>query len=93
MANSNQISTLPDIKSFTSEKYSPALQSSDFIKIKNRYELFINGKFTKPNSGSYFNTINPATEEKLSQVAKANQKDVDLAVKAAKNAYNKVRCN
>ncbi len=90
MANSNQTSTLPDIKSFTSEEYSPALQSSDFINIKKRYELFINGKFTKPNSGSYFNTINPATEEKLSQVAKANQKDVDSAVKAAKNAYNKV---
>ena len=90
MANSKQTSTLPDIKSFISEKYSPALQSSDFIKLKNRYELFINGKFTKPNSGSYFNTINPATEEKLSQVAKANQKDVDSAVKAAKNAYNKV---
>ena len=34
-------------------------------------------------SGKYFDTINPATEEKLSEVAEANAADVDKAVKAA----------
>lgn len=38
----------------------------------------------------YFDTINPATEEKLSEVADANAADVDKAVKAARNAYDKV---
>ena len=34
--------------------------------------------------------INPANEEKLSEVADANAADVDKAVKAARNAYEKV---
>ena len=41
-------------------------------------------------SKKYFDTINPATEEKLSSVADANAADVDKAVKAARNAYNNV---
>ena len=41
-------------------------------------------------SKKYFDTINPATEEKLSEVAEANAADVDKAVKAARNAYEKV---
>jgi aldehyde dehydrogenase (NAD+) len=51
--------------------------------------LFINGKFEKPSSKKYFDTINPATEEKLSEVADANAADVDKAVKAARVAYDK----
>ncbi len=58
-------------------------------KINPRYDLFINGKFEKPLSKKYFATINPATEEKLSEVADANAADVDKAVKAARNAYDK----
>ncbi|MBL7937055.1 MAG: aldehyde dehydrogenase family protein, partial [Bacteroidia bacterium] len=41
------------------------------------------------NSGKYFDTINPATEEKISSIAEANDKDVDSAVKAARGAYDK----
>ena len=44
----------------------------------------------KPSSKKYFDTINPATEEKLSEVADANAADVDKAVNAARNAYEKV---
>lgn len=75
---------------FTDWKYAPAPESTDHIKINKQYDLFINGKFVKPNSKKYFATINPATEEKLSEVAEANEKDVDLAVTSAKNAYDKV---
>lgn len=71
-------------------QYSAALESTDHIKIQKQYQLFINGKWIKPNSKKYFSTINPATEEKISEVALANVKDVDLAVKAANVAYNKV---
>lgn len=70
--------------------YAPAPESKSSAKINARYELFINGKFQKPLSKKYFDTINPATEEKLSEVADANTADVDKAVKAARNAYDKV---
>lgn len=75
---------------FTDWTYAPSPESTDHIKLNKQYDLFINGKFVKPSSKKYFATINPATEEKLSEVAEANEKDVDLAVTAAKNAYDKV---
>jgi aldehyde dehydrogenase (NAD+) len=74
---------------FTDWKYAPAPESTDHIRLQKQYELFINGKFVKPNSGKYFDTINPATEEKISTIAEANDKDVDLAVKSARTAYDK----
>ncbi len=74
---------------FTDWKYAPAPEATDHIRLQKQYDLFINGKFVKPNSGKYFDTINPATEEKLSSIAEANDKDVDSAVKAARGAYDK----
>ncbi|MCX7633605.1 MAG: aldehyde dehydrogenase family protein, partial [Turneriella sp.] len=71
-------------------EYSPSIESPAIVKIAPRYNLFINGKFVAPKSGKYFTTINPATEEKLAEVAEAGEADVDAAVKAARNAYNKV---
>ena len=70
--------------------YSPAPESINHIEIKERYPLFIKGKFSEPKSGKYFSTINPATEKKLSEVAVARQADVDFAVKSARNAYKNV---
>lgn len=70
--------------------YSPAPESTNHIEIKERYPLFIKGKFSEPQSGKYFSTINPATEKKLSEVAVANQADVDFAVKSARNAYKNI---
>jgi aldehyde dehydrogenase (NAD+) len=69
--------------------YAPAPEAKDHIRLNKKYDLFINGKFVKPGKGKYFDTINPATEEKLAEVADADAKDVDLAVTAAKNAYDK----
>lgn len=70
--------------------YAPSLESTSHIEIKEKYDLFIDGKFVKPSSGNYFNTINPATNEVLSSIAYANEKDVDKAVKAARKAYDEV---
>ena len=67
--------------------YEPAPESADHIKIKPRYELFINGSFVKPVEGSYFDSVNPANGQKLSEVAQATAQDVDLAVQAAKEAF------
>jgi aldehyde dehydrogenase (NAD+) len=70
-------------------EYAPAPESTDHIKLKEQYELFINGAFVKPESKKYFDTTNPANGKKLARIAEANEKDVDKAVKAARNAYNK----
>jgi len=80
---------VPKLKFNTGWEYAPAPESTGHIKLKEQYELFINGRFVKPSSGNYFETINPATEEKLSEVAEANAADVDKAVKAARNAFDK----
>ena len=71
-------------------EFAPAPESTAHIKLKKKYDLFIDGKFVKPKSGKYFKTINPTTEEVLAEVAEAGQEDVDLAVKSARKAYNEV---
>jgi len=47
-------------------------------------QLFINGEFTDARGGETFATINPATEEKITDIASASVEDVDAAVKAAR---------
>jgi len=71
-------------------EYDPSLESTGHIRLKKQYDLFIDGKWVIPSSGKYFASTNPATEEVLAEVAHANEKDVDLAVKAARKAYNEV---
>ena len=66
--------------------YDPAPESTDHISVKKRYGLFIDGKFVAPEKGRYFDTINPANEQKLARVAAADAGDVDKAVKAARVA-------
>ena len=68
--------------------YSPSLEGTSIVSIKPRNELFIGGKFAAPKSNKYFDTVNPATGEKISELALANKDDVDSAVKAARQAYN-----
>ena len=69
---------------------SPAPESTGHINLKEQYDLFIGGKWVKPASKKYFDTINPATEKVLAKVAEANEKDVNRAVLAARKAYNEV---
>ncbi len=49
--------------------------------------LFIGGKFVDSSSGKTFAAINPATGTTICQVAEADDKDVDRAVKAARKAW------
>lgn len=67
--------------------YAPSPESTDIVKIQPQNKLFIGGKFVEPSSKKYFETINPATEEKLAEIAEANVKDVDKAVMAARKAF------
>ena len=70
-------------------EYATAPESTDIVRLEDRYGLFIGGDFVEPKSGKYFQTINPATEETLAEVAEAGPEDVDLAVKAARDAHEK----
>ena len=74
----------------TTWEYAPAPEGTGHIKLNKKYNLFIDGKWVVPSSKKYFETINPATEEVLAEIAYANEKDVDLAVKAARKAYTNV---
>ena len=67
-------------------EYDPAPETAD-PRLKPKYDLFIGGKFVAPKSGKYFDSINPATEEPLAEIALANQADVDAAYQAAQKAF------
>lgn len=66
--------------------YAPAPEATDHVEVADRYDLFVGGSFVRPKTRKYFATTNPATEQRLSQVAQAGAKDVDAAVQAAKRA-------
>ncbi len=70
--------------------YAPAPEESRNYVIAPQHELFIGGRFVKPSSRKYFESVNPATEQTLTTIAAANAVDVDRAVKAARKAYDKV---
>jgi aldehyde dehydrogenase (NAD+) len=70
--------------------YAPAPEESKNYVIAPRHELFIGGKFVKPHTGKYFPSINPATEQQLTEIAAADTSDIDSAVKSARRAYQKV---
>jgi aldehyde dehydrogenase (NAD+) len=70
-------------------EYAPAPESRSVVNIASNYGLFIDGEFVDPLSNRGFKTINPATEEVLTEVADADAADVDRAVGAARRAYAK----
>ncbi|QDU56438.1 aldehyde dehydrogenase family protein [Aeoliella mucimassa] len=51
-------------------------------------ECFIGGKWTSSVSGKTFDTINPATEEVICQVAEGDKADIDAAVDAARAQFD-----
>src|SRR5687768_14657073 len=55
-------------------------------KVKDQL-LLIDGKWRSSVSGKTFATVNPATGETICKVAEGDKADVDLAVKAARRAF------
>ena len=49
--------------------------------------FYINGAWVKPNSAEEIKVIDPATEENCAVITLGNKADIDLAVSAAKDAY------
>src|SRR5579864_610422 len=68
----------------TPESPTPVLA---WLKERQPFGLFINGRWVKPASGKYLDSINPSTGKALTQVAAANSADVDAAVTAARAAF------
>ncbi|MFJ4769485.1 aldehyde dehydrogenase family protein [Streptomyces uncialis] len=68
-------------------EYAPAPESRAVVDIAPSYGLFIDGEFTEAADGQVFKTVSPATEEVLSEVARAGEADVERAVKAARKAF------
>jgi len=68
-------------------EYAPAPEAIDHVRIKPRYGLFVGGRMLEPHSKKRFSTTNPATEQKLSEVAEADSVDVGRAVSAADKAF------
>jgi len=56
--------------------------------IKKDRKMLINGKWVESVSGKTFPTYNPATGEVLARVAEGDHQDIDLAVKAARAAFD-----
>jgi acyl-CoA reductase-like NAD-dependent aldehyde dehydrogenase len=71
-------------------EYAPAPESRSVVHVDSHYGLFIGGEFVESEDGSPFKTVNPATEEVLAEVTAAGPRDVDRAVRAAREAYDKV---
>jgi len=69
--------------------YAPAPEKVD-PGIRERYDLFIGGRFARPSEGLYRKLVNPSTATILCEVAEAGVADVDHAVKAARRAYVKI---
>lgn len=63
----------------------PASVASGFLAAP--HKLFINGEFVDARSGKTFDVINPATAQVIAKVAAGDATDIDLAVKAARNAF------
>jgi aldehyde dehydrogenase (NAD+) len=68
-------------------EYAPAPESRAIVDIAPAYGLFIDGRFDDAADGGRLKTVNPATEEVLSEVAVGGEADVDRAVKAARKAF------
>lgn len=57
------------------------------VKLDERYDLYIGGKWVPASDGRTFVTTNPATGERLAECAEATKEDVDAAVQAAWAAF------
>jgi aldehyde dehydrogenase (NAD+) len=68
-------------------EYAPAPEARDIVTLEDRYGLYIGGELVEPRSGEYFATLDPSRAEALAEVAQAGAEDVDLAVRAARDAF------
>jgi aldehyde dehydrogenase (NAD+) len=52
-----------------------------------RFDHFIGGTWQKPSAGTYFDTADPSSGDKIASVAQGSRADIDAAVQAARSAF------
>lgn len=77
---------------FKTMDYGPAPEAADTAQQwleqhERRFDLFINNQWVAPEGGIYTPVISPANGAALAEVAQAGKKDIDVAVKAARDAF------
>ena len=50
-------------------------------------KFYINGKWIEPNKENIYDVINPSNEEVFAKISLGSKEDVDIAVIAAKKAF------
>ncbi|MFO0908342.1 MAG: aldehyde dehydrogenase family protein [Isosphaeraceae bacterium] len=65
-----------------------ATEPRRLVQSKFQTKCLIDGQWRDSVSGKTFETINPATEEVIAKVAEGDAADIDLAVKAARKAFD-----
>jgi len=58
---------------------------------KEHYENFIGGEWIAPNSKEYIQNISPVDGKVLTKTPRSNEKDVDLAIAAAKKGFEEYK--
>ena len=66
-------------------EYETAPESRDIVTLRERYGHFVGGEWLEPKET--YTTISPATEEPLAEVGQATEEEVQLAVEAARDAF------
>jgi len=66
-------------------EYETAPESRDIVTLRERYGHFVGGEWLEPKET--YTTISPATEESLAEVGQATEEEVQLAVQAARDAF------
>jgi aldehyde dehydrogenase (NAD+) len=79
---------------YESMEYGPAPESQEMVlnwlkKYNNKFELFIGGRWVKPKTPKYLESINPSNGKKIADYAQAAKVDIDKAVKIASDAQKK----
>lgn len=62
------------------------------VTFKEKYDNYINGKWTAPVNGQYFDNVTPVTGKSFTQIARSTSEDIELALDAAhaaKDAWGK----
>jgi aldehyde dehydrogenase (NAD+) len=66
--------------------YAPAPEARDLVDLRERYGHFVGGEWLAPRET--YPTIDPSSEEPLAEVGQATPEEVDLAVRAAREAFD-----
>jgi aldehyde dehydrogenase (NAD+) len=65
--------------------YAPAPEARDLVQLRDQYGHFVGGEWLEPKEA--YTTIDPSSEEALAEIGQATAEEVDLAVQAARDAF------